>query len=85
MLAELRRKRRVPARLLGVGLTGLVASSATSQLGLFAEPVAGETERERTVSRTVDELRNRFGREAVMPGRLVEDDHAPRVPKGDAK
>jgi len=54
-------------------------------LGLFAEPVAGETERERTVSRTVDELRNRFGREAVMPGRLVEDDHAPRVPKGDAK
>jgi DNA polymerase-4 len=85
LLAELRRKRRVPARLLGVGLTGLVASSATSQLGLFAEPVAGETERERTVSRTVDELRNRFGREAVMPGRLVEDDHAPRVPKGDAK
>jgi hypothetical protein len=54
-------------------------------LGLFAEPVAGETERERTVSRTVDELRNRFGREAVMPGRLVEDDRAPRAPKGDAK
>jgi DNA polymerase-4 len=77
LLAELRRKRRVPARLLGIGLSGLVGSSDASQLCLFAEPVAGETERERTVSRTVDELRSRFGREAVMPGRLVEREHAP--------
>ena len=81
LLRELRKKRRAPARLLGVGLSGLVPSNDASQLGLFAEPVAGETERERTVSRTVDELRSRFGREAVMPGRLVEDEHAPRAPK----
>ena len=85
LLAELRRKRRVPARLLGVGLSRLVGSSDASQLGLFAEPVAGETERERKVSRTVDELRRRFGREAVMPGRLVEREHAPRDPKGKDK
>ena len=83
LLAELRRKRRVPARLLGVGLSGLVRSNDASQLGLFTEPVAGETERERTVSRTVDELRSRFGRDAVMPGRLVERGHAPRGPKGE--
>jgi DNA polymerase-4 len=81
LLAELRRKRRVPARLLGVGLSGLVGSSDASQLGLFA----GETERERKVSRTVDELRRRFGREAVMPGRLVEREHAPRDPKDKDK
>ena len=85
LLEQLRRKRRVPVRLLGVGLTGLVASSDASQLGLFAEPVAGETERERTVSRTVDELRDRFGREAVLPGRLVASERAPRFPKGKAK
>ncbi len=58
LLAELRQKRHVPARLLGVGLSGLVGSHDASQLGLFAEPVAGETERERTVSRTIDELRS---------------------------
>lgn len=85
LLAELRRKRRVPARLLGIGLSGLVALSDASQLGLFAVPVVGETERERTVSRTVDELRSRFGREAVMPGRLVEADRAPGARKGEVK
>ena len=85
LLAELRRKRRVPARLLGVGLSGLVGSNDASQLGLFAEPVAGETERERTVSRTVDKLRSRFGREAVIPGRLVEREHAPRGTKDNDK
>jgi DNA polymerase-4 len=72
LLWDLRTDRRVPARLVGVGLSGLTGSDDAPQLGLFAEPVAGETERERTVSRTVDELRNRFGSEAVMPGLLVE-------------
>ena len=85
LLAELRQTRRVPARLLGVGLSGLVTTGDTAQLGLFEEPVAGETERERTVSRTVDELRDRFGREAVMPGRLVEPDAPPRASGGKQK
>lgn len=82
LLAQLRKNRRVPARLLGVGLSGLVPSQDASQLGLFAEPIAGETDRERTVSRTVDELRDRFGREAVMPGRLVKPERATRTPGG---
>ena len=72
LLWDLRTDRRVPVRLVGVGLSGLTGSDDAPQLGLFAEPVAGETERERTVSRTVDELCNRFGSEAVMPGLLVE-------------
>ena len=62
----------VPSRLLGVGLTGLVSVTDAPQLGLFEDEVAGETERERQVSRTVDELRGRFGGDAVVPGRLVD-------------
>ena len=31
----------------------------------------GETDRDRTLARTVDELRSRFGRDAVLPGRIV--------------
>ena len=71
LLRELRAARRVPARLLGVGLSGL-APARSRQLGLFSEPVAGESERDRSVSRAVDELKSRFGQEAVLPGRLVD-------------
>jgi DNA polymerase-4 len=77
MLFELRAQRRVPARLLGVALSGLTDGEATRQLGLFTsahdQRVAGESERDRTLARTVDDLRERFGREVVRPGRLLED------------
>ncbi|HUF75316.1 MAG TPA: DNA polymerase IV [Longimicrobiales bacterium] len=73
LLRELREGRRAPARLLGVGLSGLSDQEEAHQLGLFSAPVAGETERDRSVSRVVDELRTRFGREAVRPGRMLED------------
>ena len=73
LLRELREGRRAPARLLGVGLAGLSDQDEAHQLGLFSVPVAGETERDRSVSRVVDELRTRFGREAVRPGRMLED------------
>jgi len=72
LLRDLRSGRRVPARLLGVGLAGLVGAGEAHQLGLFEEePVAGETERERHVSRVVDAIADRFGRGAVVPGRMV--------------
>jgi DNA polymerase-4 len=71
LLGELRADRRTPARLLGVGLTGLVGEELEErQLGLFGE--AGESERDRTVSRLVDQLRERFGRESVRPGGTLE-------------
>jgi DNA polymerase-4 len=74
LLRELREAHRAPARLLGVGLTGLVDREEPQQLGLFSSaPVAGETERDRSVSRVVDELRSRFGRDAVQPGRMLEE------------
>ncbi len=74
LLRELREDRRTPARLLGVGLTGLAGAQESEQLGLFAaEPAAGESERDRSVSRVVDELRDRFGHDAVRPGRMLEE------------
>jgi DNA polymerase-4 len=76
MLRELRAQRRVPARLLGVALSGIRDADAIRQLGLFPERVAGESERDRTVSRTVDRLRERYGREVLRPGRLLDDEDA---------
>lgn len=76
LLRELRSTRRVPARLLGVGLTGLIDANAGHQLALFEDSGAGETERDRSVSRVVDELADRFGYGAVVPGRIIGQSHA---------
>ena len=80
LLRDLRSQRRVAARLLGVALSGLEEGGATRQLALFTEPATGvtqgESERDRTVSRTVDQLREKFGRDAVRPGRFLQDDDA---------
>ena len=71
LLQELRAQRRVPARLIGVGLTGLVTPDDATQLALFDEAAVGESERDRTVSRAVDEIAERFGYGTVVPGRMV--------------
>lgn len=73
LLRELREQRACPARLLGVGLSGLSKPGAPFQLGLFEEGApASERERDRAVSQAVDRLRDRFGDEAVLPGRLLD-------------
>lgn len=81
LLRDLRAERRVPARLLGVGLSGLVERDTPRQLGLFDEPGAGETERDRTVSHVMDRLRDRFGEEAIQPGRLLDGPTPGRRPR----
>lgn len=74
LLAKLRKARRVPARLVGVTLAKLCdpQSLAPEQLALFdamnGAAAHGETERDRVVARTVDRLRERFGKQAVLPG-----------------
>jgi DNA polymerase-4 len=75
LLARLRRARRVGARLLGVGLSGLAdASEGPGQLALFAEEPAGalETERDRRLARALDQLRGRFGATSIVPGGAKE-------------
>ncbi len=83
LLRELRDQRRTAARLLGVGLSGLVAPDEPRQLALFEAPEAEETERDRQISRAVDTLRNRFGSDAVRPGRIVESGGNRRISGDD--
>lgn len=71
LLARLRRDRRCPARLLGIGFTQLAAADRPTQLGLFGGPEGWETERDRTVARTIDRITERFGRGAIGPARLA--------------
>lgn len=84
LLGRLRRARRVGARLLGVTLSQFGDAAAPEQLGLFepppnAAPAAGrESERDRRIAHTVDAIRARFGREAVRPARLLDDEPEPR-------
>ena len=74
LLGELRRKRRDGVRLLGVALSGLVDADRPFQLGLFDEMANRETERDRTLSRVLDDLRDRFGDDAVLPARILPRD-----------
>jgi DNA polymerase-4 len=71
LLAKLRAARRVPARLLGVSLSRLFPEDAKTQLTLFErEPGTNvETDRDRTIARVMDEVRGRFGPDAVARGR----------------
>jgi DNA polymerase-4 len=67
LLARLRKARRVPARLLGVALSQLGA--AAGQLSLLERESTGvETERDRTISRVIDEVRGKFGPDALGRG-----------------
>ena len=69
LLAKLRRARRVPARLLGVALSNFTPPP-TTQLGLFEGTRAPlETQKDRELSRAMDTVRARFGRDAIAPGR----------------
>lgn len=73
LLFELRRQRRTPARLLGVGLTNFAESADPEQMGLFGDDDSLEGERDRVLGKAVDDLRERFGDEAVVPGRMIGD------------
>ncbi len=72
LLSRLRAGRRVPARLLSVGLTSLAEDEAGDQLALFerAGGAEEETERDRAVSRAVDAVRARYGPDGILPGGL---------------
>jgi DNA polymerase-4 len=73
LLRKLRAERRTGARLLGVGFTHLAPAGRPGQLLLFAEGEPGpESERDRAVARTMDRIRDRFGKAAIRPARLAE-------------
>ena len=74
LLATLRRRRRAPVRLAGVGLSGL-SDAADRQPSLFdgtvGPPPSGptvETPRDRELSRAVDVIRGKFGEASLTRG-----------------
>jgi DNA polymerase-4 len=75
LLRRLRRARRVGARLVGVGLTHFGGPPVVEQLALFDAPAPAapvETERDRRLSRVVDDIRGRYGDASIVPGKLVK-------------
>ena len=69
LLARLRAARRVPARLLGVALSQLGAQGGEGQLSLLeSSGDTLETERDRVISQLIDEVRERFGPDALGRG-----------------
>lgn len=71
LLGRLRAERRTPARLLGVAASNL--ESARTQMTLFdVESRVLETERDRRLAHAADEVRRRFGRDALGPADLME-------------
>jgi DNA polymerase-4 len=74
LFRRVRQARRVPARLLGVALSSLADDAAADQLALFEQRTAAtdETERDRTLARTIDKVRARFGDKGILPARLLD-------------
>jgi DNA polymerase-4 len=83
LLTSLRQARRVPARLVGVRLSGLAPAQAADQLALFAasppDPLSAmrrggtsdETERDRGLAQAIDRVRGKFGPKSILPGELT--------------
>ncbi len=74
LLAKLRVARAVPARLLGVGLSSLAVDATADQLTLFErkEAMTDETDRDRVLAKTIDQVRARFGDRGIFPARLAK-------------
>jgi DNA polymerase IV len=71
LLAKLRKGKRGGFRLLGVSLSGFVDRQGVEQMVLFNNEKQVETDRDRQLSRVIDKLRERFGSDAIIPGRAM--------------
>ncbi|MDQ3556845.1 MAG: DNA polymerase IV [Gemmatimonadota bacterium] len=69
LLDRLRAERRTGVRLLGVALSRFGPAGGAEQPGLFA--AGGESERDQSLSRALDRVRARWGKEALLPARIV--------------
>jgi DNA polymerase-4 len=71
LLRQLREQRGGGIRLLGVGVSRL-GDDAEAEPLLFEAPGGIESERDRKLSEITDRLRARFGKDALIPGRISE-------------
>ena len=58
---------------MGVGISSLVEREVLSQLDFFGADASSDPEKDRAVSRILDDLRERFGDKAILPGRMLEE------------
>ena len=72
LLASLRTARRVPARLVGVRLSGLGPAETPAQFTLISG--SGETDRDRGLASAIDRVRGKYGPKSIVPGGLTERD-----------
>lgn len=66
-----------PIRLLGLRTTRLVSENAPVQLNLFDAGLVADTARQRRLEQTLDEIRARYGKGAVIRGSLLEKSDSP--------
>lgn len=74
LLRGLAARRKVPSRLVGIGLSRFESRSTGQQLALLPEPAKAapvETPRDRAVSEAVDRINRKFGRDALQPARVT--------------
>jgi DNA polymerase-4 len=88
LLKQLRSRRRVGVRLLGIALSHFdEGAPVPRQLGLFVDPAPPasdepvEDARERALTKALDRIRNRFGAQSIVPAPLITGgrDLGPRV------
>jgi DNA polymerase-4 len=73
LLGKLRRDRDIGARLIGIAAANFSGADGVPQLGLFgAEESEVESDRDRRLSRAADDVRARFGKDMLKPGRLLD-------------
>jgi DNA polymerase-4 len=70
LLTKLRQARRVPARLVGVRLSGLTKAQDRDQIALLGSE---ETERDRGLARAIDRVRGKYGPKSILPGGLAPE------------
>jgi hypothetical protein len=68
LLRKLRDARRVPARLVGVRLSGLTKVTDVDQPSLLE---SDETERDRGLARAIDRVRGKYGPKSILPGGIT--------------
>lgn len=75
LLHQLRKKRRVAARLIGVTASHLSRLGGEEQLALFDRDATSgrETDRQRELAAALDGVRARYGRESIALGRTIRD------------
>ncbi|MEX0843217.1 MAG: DNA polymerase IV [Gemmatimonadota bacterium] len=84
LLRDLRVRERGPVRLLGVALGSLQprnTQSAGRQLSLLDSASEEESERDIQLSHATDELRRRFGDDAILPARTLDVPGSARHPQ----